>query len=183
MHYSKDKHNAVRAQPVLVLPHLFYNKHTGESEMKLRNIITQLTKSITKNSSNCILYYSYHGTEKSMIKTSPIIPSLLIYFSLFIAKHYLCFMKFLCGNVVHKQMIRSQHLKPLPLKFSIVLFLASNLPSANLHPLSSLIPKLFQIIHLITSSGGRFKRKRLQILRLQASTALYLDLESLDAHD
>lgn len=119
MLYSKDKHNAVRAQPVLVLPHLFYNKHIVESEMNLRNIITRLTKSITKNSSNHILYYSYHGTEKSMIKTSPRIPSLLIYFSIFIAKNYLCFMKFPCGNVVHKQMIRSQHLKPLPLKFVV----------------------------------------------------------------
>jgi hypothetical protein len=45
----------------------------------------------------------------------------------------------------------------------MVLFLANDLPSANLHPLSSLLPKLFQIMNLITSSGGRFKRKRLQI--------------------
>ena len=41
----------------------------------------------------------------------------------------------------------------------MVLFLADDLPSANLHPLSSLLPKLFQIMNLITSSGGRFKRK------------------------
>ena len=45
----------------------------------------------------------------------------------------------------------------------MVLFLADDLPSANLHPLSSLLPKLFQIMNLITNSGGRFKRKRLQI--------------------
>jgi hypothetical protein len=35
----------------------------------------------------------------------------------------------------------------------MVLFLADDLPNANLHPLSSLLPKLFQIMNLIEHSN------------------------------
>jgi hypothetical protein len=83
------------------------------------------------------------------------IPLFFIYFNLFIAKDDLCLIKFPCGNAVHKQMIKSQDFKTLSLKFVVfhgAFFLADDLPNANLHPLSSLLPKLFQIINLIEHS-------------------------------
>jgi hypothetical protein len=72
--------------------------------------------------------------EKSMR-----IPSLLIYFNLFIAKDYLCLMKFPCGNAVHKQIIRPQDFKTLSLRFVVFYGAFSCRRSAKCQPSSFIL--------------------------------------------